>query len=524
MNKSTKIILSVLIIALFYIIFTISSDITKINQNFDHIKINHLIPIIATYVLVMFVSSLRQKFILKKLGIKINIKDSFLLSVAGLSMIITPLGSGQAIKTYYMKKKYGYKISKTFPLIVIERFSDLVIVSSLVLFSLSIYFSEIALIISSISFIILGIFVFSLSNKKIFNSFKKILQKIPFMAQLFEESNEIDTDIKNLLKFRIISISLIFTLIAVLLESLIVYFAFNIFNIELPFLEIVQIFYTSIIGGALSLIPGGVGLTEVGFVSLLIQKNIPIDLATSLIIFIRMTTIWFATILGFIFSMLILKKKSKRLGKIKIFDNAITWEFFRILLDLIFGLYKNRFEKISKEWKIKNDLSILDIGCGIGQYSKITSSRYVGIDLNCKYIDYCKKKFVNNKNKIFRCEDVTLLLGEKETYDIVLIVDFLHHIPNDLAEKILKIASSLANQYIICFEPILEQDHPIGKWIISNDEGNYIRPLNELHKLFENINCQIIDSSELKIGPIKSRAILAVPKIQSFNLDSSQIV
>lgn len=312
MNQVSKIILSIVVIILFYSILVIYSDVSKINQNFSKIQINHVIPIIGIYIIAIFVGGLRQKFLLNKLGLKINIIDNFLIFIAGLSMIITPAGSGLLIKTYYMKKKLGYQLSKTFPLVVIERFSDLIVVSSLLLVSLFMYFSEITLIVSIISFSVLGIFVFSIANKRSFNILKFFLGKIPIISLKLEEANEFDTNIINLLKFRTISTSLIITTVGVLLESLVVYFAFNTFNIELPYLETTQIFYTSIVGGILSLIPGGVGITESSFVSLLTQKNIPIDLATSLIIFIRMTTIWFATMLGVIFSIFILKNKSNK--------------------------------------------------------------------------------------------------------------------------------------------------------------------------------------------------------------------
>ena len=136
--------------------------------------------------------------------------------------------------------------------------------------------------------------------------------KIPVLKNVFHETVEIDSDVKKLLKVKTLSVSLILTIIGVTLEILVVYFAFNAFNIKLPFLEIAQTYYTSIIGGALSLIPGGVGLTEISFVGLMTEKNVTVDLSTSLIIFIRMTTIWFATGLGFIFSILFLKKNLKK--------------------------------------------------------------------------------------------------------------------------------------------------------------------------------------------------------------------
>ena len=40
-------------------------------------------------------------------------------------MEVTPAGSGKLIKSYYLKKKFGYGISKSFPVFIIERFYDL---------------------------------------------------------------------------------------------------------------------------------------------------------------------------------------------------------------------------------------------------------------------------------------------------------------------------------------------------------------------------------------------------------------
>lgn len=512
MKQINKIILSIFLIVLFYTSLIIYSDFTKISEHFNNIKINQIITIFLIYSLVLFFGGVRQKILLNKLGLKIKIKDNFLIYLAGMSMVITPLGSGQIIKSHFLKNKFGYKTSKTLAVIIIERFCDLIVVSSMILITLAMHFSKSTFMISIISIVLIGIFILAIFNKQFLNIIQKTIKKIPIISKINQDIEDIDIQIKNLLKFKNFSTSLIFTIIGVSLESLVVFHSFNIFAVELPYVQAIQIFYTSILGGILSLVPGGVGLTESGFIGLLIQKNIPIDLATSLIIFIRIFTIWFATTIGFLCAIYLVKSQSQNTEKLKIFNNPWTWEFFRIFLDLIFGLYKNRFRKIFNEWKIQNNLSVLDIGCGIGQYSKITSSNYLGVDLNGKYIDYCQKKFMNENKKSFRCADVTSLLDEKTKFDVVLMVDFLHHIPDEIAKKILKTSSQLADKYIISFEPIKEQRNSIGQLIIDNDRGDHIRPLDELHKLFEGTDCEIIDSSELKIGPITSRAILAIPK------------
>ena len=52
--------------------------------------------------------------------------------------------------------------------------------------------------------------------------------------------------------------------------------------------------------GAITLMPGGLGSTEVGTVGLLALQGLPLDIATPATLLIRMMTLWFATGLGVI--------------------------------------------------------------------------------------------------------------------------------------------------------------------------------------------------------------------------------
>lgn len=195
----------------------------------------------------------------------------------------------------------------------------------------------------------------------------------------------------------------------------------------------------------------------------------------------------------------------------KILDNPTIWEIGRTCLDLFFGLYRKRINKI-KEWGLfDKNYSVIDIGCGIGQYCNLTKGKYLGIDLQSNYVEYCKRKYKEDGNKLFRCADASVILQEKTTFDLILIVDFLHHIPDDLAVKILHTASLLSNRYIVNFEPVYEQTNLIARWLREHDRGNHIRSLEDLHKLFKKADLEIIESSELILGPLKTRAILAKP-------------
>lgn len=57
----------------------------------------------------------RYHIILKKLDINLNFKDSLIIFYVGLSMLITPGGTGALIKSHIIKKKIGKSFSSTTP-------------------------------------------------------------------------------------------------------------------------------------------------------------------------------------------------------------------------------------------------------------------------------------------------------------------------------------------------------------------------------------------------------------------------
>jgi len=56
-------------------------------------------------------------------------------------------------------------------------------------------------------------------------------------------------------------------------------------------------------------LPGGIGVTEEVFDYLLVNQGLDLSIASALVIFTRLTTLWSATIIGFIFTRYALKQK-----------------------------------------------------------------------------------------------------------------------------------------------------------------------------------------------------------------------
>lgn len=310
-NLKNKIVITLFLIILFYALFATFSDLDKIKQVYQIIKLDYVGFIIAIVILSMFLRSLVQRFLLNVIGINISKKQSYLLFVAGLSMIVTPGGTGQAIKSHFINEKYGYPIPKTFPYIIAERFFDLLAVSLLITITLFLSFSITSLITICISSTILATMILALKNKKAREFFDSLLGRIKILRNLLLQNNEFDNSIASLFQPTIIFKGGILITAITFLEGLAVYLAFSAFNLKMDYFQSNQIYYTSIMLGIFSFIPGGVGVTEGSFVGILLSKGISLSVSTSLVIFIRLCIIWFATALGFITSYFMMSNKGK---------------------------------------------------------------------------------------------------------------------------------------------------------------------------------------------------------------------
>ncbi|HKG10349.1 MAG TPA: class I SAM-dependent methyltransferase [Gaiellaceae bacterium] len=193
-----------------------------------------------------------------------------------------------------------------------------------------------------------------------------------------------------------------------------------------------------------------------------------------------------------------------------VLDRPLVWEASRVGLDVLFGLYRRRRDILRRWGLLDGDPRVLDIGCGIGQYASVTAGRYVGVDLNCAYVDHARRRRGDARHT-FQCVDAAELVGVGERFDLVLMVDFLHHLPDEAAVSVLRTARELTTGRVVSLEPVTEQENRLGRWFIENDRGEHMRPHGELLALFEAAGLAVEADEPLRLGPIATRAIRSVP-------------
>lgn len=297
-----KIIITVILFVLFYVLFAIFSDIEKIKENYQQIKLIYLAPIFGILTLSIFLRSLLQRFLLKALGIDLSVKNSFILFWSGLSMLVTPLGSGQMIKSHFIEQKYGHPVAQSLPLVFAERFFDFSVLTGLVILSLLAFHSTESLIIAIVSLIIITGLFLTIRSKRFFHIIEVIANKIHLFRKLIPMLSQFDDSMGKVLHYKVVMVGFLMATLAYSMEGFVIYLGFLSFNINLGYLHTIQIYFTSILFGTLSFIPGGVGVLEGTFVKLMMRENFELSLITSLVIFIRLTVTWYSTIVGFVAS------------------------------------------------------------------------------------------------------------------------------------------------------------------------------------------------------------------------------
>lgn len=308
--KKNKALLLVIFSVIFYTIFLMLSDINKISIELNQIKWEYFLIIFPLTFLTIIITGLRYHLILRELKIKCGVKNSLEIFIAGLSMLITPGGSGALIKSYILKKQIGISISSTGPIIIFEKWIEFVSIILIIGFLLL----QADYVESKLVFFIgIGLSVFSfivLRNSHGLEFLNKILNRIPFTKKFVIDVEEFRKTASRLfhpvkfLKF------LGITMITKIIPLFVVYLIFESINSPLNLFSSGQIYFTSTLIGVLTLIPGGVIVTEGGMLGMLLSNGVELEKSYVIVMFVRFVTFWFPVILGFVTLKKILSKIS----------------------------------------------------------------------------------------------------------------------------------------------------------------------------------------------------------------------
>jgi uncharacterized protein (TIRG00374 family) len=265
-----------------YGVFLFFSDFNIISKQISNFKYEFL-PLILLLVSISWTPLLiRWQILLKKNHINIPIKKSFLLFLGGMSMTITPGHVGELIKSQLIKTIYNIPRTKTAPII-----------------GIIILGMDASLILISVSILI--VIIFLIYYRPIFEFILKRVTKTKFFSKYSENISDSYEIVRNSTTPQISSISFGLSVLYWIIISVAVHFILLSFGIEsISILKTISIYSSSVIIGAISFIPGGLGITEGSLIGLFSLEGIDISLALILSVMIRILTMWYSVSIGFI--------------------------------------------------------------------------------------------------------------------------------------------------------------------------------------------------------------------------------
>lgn len=302
-------LISIAFAGILYLAITIYIDFDLLLKSFAKFNLL-LIPILLLLSLGnYFARFFKWNYYLKRLEIKLSVRDSLAIFMSGLLMSVTPGKLGELLKAYLVKTVNKTPVSVTAPIIFAERATDFLSLTILALIGAYIYnYGRNAALIITI-LIILGIFI--LTNRKLFDSLMIILAKIRFIEKRVESIERLYHSTYTLLKLKPLIVAVAISVISWGFECygyyLVIYNFNNIISISWSFFS----YSFSTIIGAVSMLPGGLGVTEGSFLLMLSSKGLSTNDAAATTFITRVATLWFAVIVGVIAVIIFQKKYGK---------------------------------------------------------------------------------------------------------------------------------------------------------------------------------------------------------------------
>lgn len=129
---------------------------------------------------------------------------------------------------------------------------------------------------------------------------------------------------------------------------------------------------------------------------------------------------------------------------------------------------------------------VLDIGCGPADWLEVLSDvEYVGLDFNPEYIEAARLKYGNRGT--FEVASVSEdLVGKYRDFDIVLAMGVMHHLNDDEAYSLARLAASALRPggHFVTLDGLLyKEQSALERYIVLRDRGRYVRPKAEYEKL-----------------------------------------
>jgi uncharacterized protein (TIRG00374 family) len=294
-----KIILGVVAGVAVYVAFSIAADARSVGRalaEFHWVIALFALGLASLNYLVRFV---RWHYYLKVLGLAVPAGHSFLVFLGGFSLTVTPGKLGEVVKALLLKNSHGIAAARTAPIVVAERFTDLMGLLLLACVGIFTYKTDPGFLVVGAGLIALGLVVVSV--EPIANFCLRLSTHIPLLRRLTHKLDEAYRTTASLLRPRPLALGVLLSIVSWFFECTAFWAVVHGFAGASVELQAATFIYASMtVAGALSFLPGGLGVTELGMLAMLdkLATGCGPSVAAAATFVTRLCTLWFAVVVG----------------------------------------------------------------------------------------------------------------------------------------------------------------------------------------------------------------------------------
>lgn len=229
------------------------------------------------------------------LGYTLNVITGLDIYFSGFAFTTTPGKAGEAIRSLFLKK-HGIPVPTSMAVLLSERFSDLTAIVLLSCFGMFHYPQARLPILVTISLIV--VFQLTILYRALPDKIHTIAQSAKKCSHFLHHIADMIFQVQKCNTYLLLLLTIIISTISWGAEGLAFYLLLQWTGFDLSLNYAVFVYAVSMLAGAVTFLPGGLGGTEGAMISLLLLKGVDLPSAVALTIFIRLTTLWFAVLLG----------------------------------------------------------------------------------------------------------------------------------------------------------------------------------------------------------------------------------
>lgn len=238
----------------------------------------------------------KWQYYLRVLGMPVPRKESFMIHLSGLALSITPGKLGEMVKSYFLWKRYRYPVAKTTPIVLADRLTDmlaLIVLAAIGAFGWQ-YGQKVVWVTAIVMLLIVAVITIRPAGELVLSW----LQKLPGLKKKTVALRDLYESSYLLLRPDRLIGPVVIAVLSWGCEALGFWLIFLGLGLHQGLLPAIFIYSFSTIVGAVTMLPGGLGVTEGAITGLLRLLAVPEAMAALATILVRVATLWFAVLVG----------------------------------------------------------------------------------------------------------------------------------------------------------------------------------------------------------------------------------